>query len=165
MEFRPSLLASARELLIGGVAFAIVIVLGLLVFGGVSSLVYAVSFGIAAGMLVVGFYVARFIRRAPRLVRVDGTGVSIWNREEETRVAWSNVRRAIHEDSYGLRWRLKVGCDDVVLRDDGFGVSQWDSLSKTIRAHLTRRGISVEYEGLASAFDENDEDGHGPSSA
>ena len=158
VEFRPSLVAAARELLIGGVVFSIVVAVGLFVFKGVSSVLYAIVFGMAAGALVVGFYVVRFTRRAPHLVRVDDNGLSIWRREDETSVAWTDVREAIHEDSYGLRWRLKVGAYDVVLRDDGFGTSQWDKLSKAIQANLSHRGISVAHEGLASAFDESDGD-------
>jgi hypothetical protein len=158
MEFRPSLLTAVRESLIVGVLLVIALPVGFFFIKGVSSVPYAVAFGVATGTLVVGFYVVRFTRRAPRLVRVDGEGLSIWHREDETSVAWTDVREAIHEDSYGLRWRLKVGSDDVVLRDDGFSVSQWDKLSKAVHSNLSLRGISVEHKGLATAFDESEED-------
>jgi hypothetical protein len=158
MEFRPSLLTAVSELLIGGVLFVIAVAVGLFVFKGVSSVPYVIAFGVAAGTLVVGFYVVRFTRRAPRLVRVDGEGLSIWHREDETSVVWTDVREAIHESSYGLRWRLNVGSHDVVLRDDGFSVSQWDKLSKAVHSNLSLRGISVEHKGMAAAFDESEEE-------
>lgn len=164
MEFRPSLLTALRGLLIGGVLFAIVVSAGLFFLKGVSSVPYAIAFGVAAGTLVVGFYVVRFIRKAPRLVRVDGEGLSIWHREDETSVVWTDVREAIHESSYGLRWRLNVGSHDVVLRDDGFSVSQWDELSKAVHSNLAVRGLRVEHKGMAAAFDESEEDAnHGTS--
>ena len=157
-EFRPTFRSSAVEALVVA-ALILVAVTGGLYFLKEVPLTFGLGFGTLTAALAFAYYTTRFLRRAPRLVRVDEDGLTVVARDgEEQRLRWAEVTRAFHESKVGLQWRFVRSGGETTLRDDGLSVGRWDELTRAITARLEAQGVTVQTDGFSQAFVEDDDE-------
>lgn len=115
--------------------------------------VFAVPYGLAAALVCCGFYYWRFRARALEFVELSADGLRVKTRNGVESLGWDQVEKAFHEDSWGLRWRFVLrGGREVLLRDDGYSVAAWASISHGIHAALKPRDVPIDVAAAASRF-------------
>jgi hypothetical protein len=104
----------------------------------------AIGLGVAGSFLIFLFYTCRFLWRAPRGVRFsDSTLVIEQRNRRDAEILWSNILRAKHTSSGGLKWRLWTADSVFEVRDDGFSLAQWNKISQIISEQLAARNIPI----------------------
>lgn len=157
-EFRPTFRSSAVEALVVAALILAAVTAGLYFLKDVP-LTLGLGFGALTAALAFAYYTTRFLRRAPRLVRVDQDGLTVVARDgEEQRLRWAEVTRAFHESKVGLQWRFVRSGGETTLRDDGLSVGRWDELTQAITARLKVAGVTVQTDDFAKAFVEDDDE-------
>lgn len=158
-RFAPTLKAAILENLLVAFSMPVLLVVAFFFLRGPGSVGFAVLFGGAWGLIWFGYLCYRFLRNAPSAVVVGEESLDFEGRGDSRRsLSWGELEGAVHGSEGGLHWTFTLrGGGEVLLRDDGFNVEQWDNLTRAIRARLGSYGVEGQVDGLGATMFEDDE--------
>ena len=127
---------------------------------GISGAILAASIAALGLTISTMLYLHWMRRRSPRALVAHREFLAVLDARGERRyIPWSAIRAATHATTMsGMRWRLAIGDQSLILRDIGIDPERWGVLWRCIWQEVAAHDRSVRVDTISNALFDNVEE-------